>query len=546
MRALVSVLLCLFLAACFPTKVSPFSDAEPVFPIPDNAVLFLEQKIEPGPNFNPVTMVGAAFNDGVRFVRDGATYRVEGLAESASLPKDAATMRIRFFSLPSLDDYYLAELSNQPANQPVTYLTVMAGIAGETVRIYLLNPANLPPELLEEFKSFSAGTAAPDQLKQQIVAISSRLFDLPDFRDPASNFEIEILDPRNDAKQIDVLRTAAGKNAQQQQQANAARLNKQKAKALLNAAKDKYSASDYAGAIADYTAGLKLDPDNKDILVGRARAYERTDQHELAYKDYDQLNALFPDDPEYLYEKGFRQFLEKDYLDAIETLTVVVNHPNASFRALRAQSYRAQSLAGLKRFDEAFADFALILKQSPNDFDVLQNMSETYEKMGDPDNAIAYLGKAIDDGVGAEDYEITIALRERARLLRGAGRHDEAVADFSAVIKRSEPGTNLTSYGNRGKSYIELGALQKALEDFTYAITHADNNWTRKDSLWSRGYAYILAENYEAAINDYSAYIALDDTSATAFNNRGYAYRKLGKNSLADADFARAEALKNK
>jgi tetratricopeptide (TPR) repeat protein len=60
---------------------------------------------------------------------------------------------------------------------------------------------------------------------------------------------------------------------------------------------------------------------------------------------------------------------------------------------------------------------------------------------------------------------------------------------------------------------------------------------------FDHGRADFLWKNYDEAISDYTKVISLDARSAEAYYNRGLAYRQLGKDAQAQADFKKAKQL---
>ena len=50
--------------------------------------------------------------------------------------------------------------------------------------------------------------------------------------------------------------------------------------------------------------------------------------------------------------------------------------------------------------------------------------------------------------------------------------------------------------------------------------------------------------NFKEAIKLYTEVIEMNPNNAKAYNNRGIAYQRLGDNTRAQADFAKAESLK--
>lgn len=64
-----------------------------------------------------------------------------------------------------------------------------------------------------------------------------------------------------------------------------------------------------------------------------------------------------------------------------------------------------------------------------------------------------------------------------------------------------------------------------------------------KDALLLRGEARLEVNDFEGAVKDFTAAIALDDQVANAFTRRGAAYRKLNRDSEALSDFEKAIQL---
>lgn len=546
MRAIFIIILCSFIAGCFPSKISPFIDEKPAFPLINNSVIFLEQELTKGKNFNPILIFTSALNNGIRIKRDGNSYKADGLLPSSKSIENGSFV-LRFFPLPKNKDHYLIEISSTNKKQTGQFVTFLARITNHTIQIYDFEPVEKLPKLSSEFTAFNGNITNSLSAKEQIFDISSRFLDRPELHEASRNFPLNldliILDPVTDKLMISSLFDKSKSSVAKEKEKITEREVKNRQIKLINSAKKKRLNGDYIGSIKDYTTYLKDNPSDKNALRGRLQAYEFSDQIDLAYKDYDTLIALFPDDTSFLFDKGFRQYLEKDYSDAIETLNRLINHPNRSYRSFSAKEYRALSFAGLGRFDQALAEFAQMLETAPNSFKFLRHISDIYKEMGDTSNAIAYLTKAIDSGVGSEDYKVNFALRDRARLYESLELYRNAVADWSTIISTGQIGDNYTEYHYRGESYTKLGDLQYAINDFTFVLDRVEDKWDLSRSFWSRGYAYILLENYAAAVNDYNAYIELVDSNSSAFNNRGYAYRKLGKDILANADFERAKAL---
>jgi tetratricopeptide (TPR) repeat protein len=59
----------------------------------------------------------------------------------------------------------------------------------------------------------------------------------------------------------------------------------------------------------------------------------------------------------------------------------------------------------------------------------------------------------------------------------------------------------------------------------------------------NRGWDFYQKKDYDEAISDYSDVIRLDPNDAVAYSKRGLAYKQLGKNAKAKADFDKAKQL---
>jgi tetratricopeptide (TPR) repeat protein len=91
-----------------------------------------------------------------------------------------------------------------------------------------------------------------------------------------------------------------------------------------------------------------------------------------------------------------------------------------------------------------------------------------------------------------------------------------------------------------------LGEHDGALIDFTEAINvHALPNADQARAYYDRGVTLDEMNRTNEALSDYSAALNLDPAYAAALNNRGNAYRRLGKLDKAKADYQASLAAGN-
>lgn len=97
--------------------------------------------------------------------------------------------------------------------------------------------------------------------------------------------------------------------------------------------------------------------------------------------------------------------------------------------------------------------------------------------------------------------------------------------------------TDVETYINEGKDYIDARQGDLAIEAFTKAI---ELDPTYVDAYIYRGYVYGAIEQYEKAIADYTKIIELTPEDASIYNRRGLAYGELGQTEQEIADYTKA------
>lgn len=168
--------------------------------------------------------------------------------------------------------------------------------------------------------------------------------------------------------------------------------------------------------------------------------------------------------------------------------------------------------------------------------------------------ANAALADRVDDCTVGEDAQLRIAActslierldrppedAARAYKNRGGayaeiGKHDKAIADFTAALKLN-PDYAL-AFAGRGESELAKGDFGGAIADYTETVRLKPNY---PASFVSRGYAYLVKGDLDRAIADFSDALRLAPRSAIARNNRGLAHKQKGELDLALADYAAA------
>jgi len=152
------------------------------------------------------------------------------------------------------------------------------------------------------------------------------------------------------------------------------------------------------------------------------------------------------------------------------------------------------------------------------------------------DCAIAALNEAI-----RLDPNNARALVLRGYAFRQQNDYDSALSDFEKALKIDPK--NADAYQFRSAIYEEKGMLDKAIEDMTQAIENTPNDGARSYLYEKRADYYSKKGDNENAVRDYTEAIRLMPYFKYSYADRAEAYRKLGKNDLAEADEQKVKEL---
>jgi tetratricopeptide (TPR) repeat protein len=205
--------------------------------------------------------------------------------------------------------------------------------------------------------------------------------------------------------------------------------------------------------------------------------------------------AGFNDTSTALYNEGLRRYYDSDLAGALEKFREAIARDSSFVDAYFNSGFIKLNQAD---FEEAIADFDIVLSLQPND------------------KAWFYKGRA----------------------LMGLGKLPEAVTQYTLAIGQNPQ--FFYAYNNRGNVLFQMEQYQQAADDFTAAINinpdyvFAYNN---------RGNAYFKLNDYQGAIDDYDKAIGLRPDYGFAYLNRGITYEVTGQMEKACADWQKAAEL---
>jgi tetratricopeptide (TPR) repeat protein len=230
---------------------------------------------------------------------------------------------------------------------------------------------------------------------------------------------------------------------------------------------------DYARAIENFDASIRLNPQTAGSHLGRGRALAFSGRFREAIEEYDKALGLNARDP-FTY------------------------------------NCRGLALAREKHDDRAVADFSKALELYPQFGDAFANRAEGRLRLGDEKSALEDFGLAIKYGTGNERvFYNRGSLRFRNRDFNGA------ISDYSKAIEINPRSTS--AYHDRGRAWFATGQLDKAIEDYDKAIELSGSFAT---AFGNRGYVRRLKRDYDGALTDLDEAIRLNPGFAWAFGRR--------------------------
>jgi len=257
-------------------------------------------------------------------------------------------------------------------------------------------------------------------------------------------------------------------------------------------------------AIADFSAVLKIDPENINALMCRGDAYYCICDFDKAMAGYNAVLRIDPRNTEALMGQAAIYYNKDDINKAMAVYNAVLAIDPTNKAALKEISRlrdiikSREDKARIKtEREETIAEYTAILKKDPKNIEILNKRGEEYRRNEEFDRAVADHSAVLE--IDPENIE---ALCNRGLAHRD---FDKAIADFNAVLKIDPK--NIDALRHRGWAYYKEDEYYKAIDDFTAALEIDPKN---TNVLTDRGVVYEKAWDFEEAIADYEAVLKID------------------------------------
>lgn len=144
-----------------------------------------------------------------------------------------------------------------------------------------------------------------------------------------------------------------------------------RAEAFLNRGTAKEELGDIAGAIADYTEGLKLNPNYRQLYLRRGLAYEQDGKRDQAVTDFSQAIRLDPKDAEALIFRGLTYASQGDFGRALMDYdAAIAENPDDDMALVMRGEVREE----IGQRESAIADYRRALELNPQNVEAKEGL----------------------------------------------------------------------------------------------------------------------------------------------------------------------------
>ncbi|NVN88279.1 MAG: tetratricopeptide repeat protein [Rhodopseudomonas sp.] len=292
---------------------------------------------------------------------------------------------------------------------------------------------------------------------------------------------------------------------------------------------------DYQRTLADENEAIRLGGGNGAIFVLRGEAHRQLGHRDEAVADYYNGLNLHPDQGWTQTAQAGLQALGADPAavdaDASKCRSAISDEMmQACGRAIASNKFvgkeltdlyarHAAAAAKLKNFDLAIADYGALIKLDPLYPNVNLLRGQAYRQKGEYDKAIADYGVAL--AVNPFDGDARVG---RGNSYLAKQDYDRAIADYNEVLRQIDfvGGDKLNKVDpliNRGVAYMGKDDADRAIADFSAAISIDNSSATASQAFLNRGAVYADKQNYDLAIADFAQAIKTDPQKGNALLN---------------------------
>lgn len=283
----------------------------------------------------------------------------------------------------------------------------------------------------------------------------------------------------------------------------------------------------YAQAESDYKKILSLNPGSVVAHMGLGRNLKEVEKYEEAIKYFDAATAL---DKEYVDAYAFRaesQLQLKKYDEATDNiLNALLLYPNHKKTLLLMLTLKEEAR------QLVIPKLKVQMMKNADDFQWPFYIGEVYEASNEFKSALPYYDKAL-------SLEFSSGIVRRLSYCYkqlGHFKNSMKYIDLASKLDSTDAGDLATKIDLYAYMYDMDNAMASADR---YVKQEVDYNYAYR----KRAVLKIMQKKYEEAVEDLNMAIVLAPKTVASYSHRGRCYLKLGKQSLAEADFKKVLEL---
>lgn len=256
-------------------------------------------------------------------------------------------------------------------------------------------------------------------------------------------------------------------------------------------------------SIKAYEQSVKLRSHNPDAWIRLAELYRLKKRYGDAALNYKKVVQQYPDSAEFYLRLGECYYRQKKYLLALDRLRdyqLLANPPSPERKKWQGMTYY-----GMNENQSAADLLQSYLEQYPNDNEALKYLGLAKFKLGEYDQAISALNKAIN--FNEMDAEIYLF---RARYFMIHDKKKDALEQLEVSLKYDSLNTDILF--ELGKFYYQESKLEKSHHYLRRTVEIKPDYWIAYKYL---GFIAESNNNLEEALADYKLFLEntfADDT----------------------------------
>lgn len=226
----------------------------------------------------------------------------------------------------------------------------------------------------------------------------------------------------------------------------------------------------YEFAIREFSRAINKKPDYREAYEGRARAFAKLNEFDLAICDFDLLIAEMQlEDPKLYFDRGQAKYENKDYVGSI-------------------------------------ADFYVALAINPDYVNALYFLAMSYLLNQDNQTALVYFNILVD-----KKPDHAVGYYGLGNVYYQMDAFKQAFKFFDLAIQK-DPGHDEARY-NRAKSAYKIGEFAKAEKDYDYLLKYNQ----QAHYYYNRGHARARMENKQGACDDWKKALNMGVSEANKY-----------------------------